>query len=309
MVRQRILRMRKHQMSESFSLARIRISTLDKLHWSLIGNDKRFLENLKCMVLDEAHIYHGVFGANVHYFLRRLYMACQILGNERPCIFLASATLASADLFAKSLLSISNMADIRQINDKIEPQIELVPISNVPNQLKDPPKNGLLRFVLLIKSSSEGPLASFMKNDDNLGLEVNAIYFSENKSKSRKIRRFLEKSSRSVEVYDADMTPKQRREAERYLNNKNTTGMTVIGTSAFELGIDIEGLDLCFLENIPLGRAEMFQRIGRIGRRIGRPGLVIMRVTDSPNDQNILENPLEEFLPSRTRAIPSSPLT
>ena len=45
------------------------------------------------MILDEAHIYDGVFGANVHYFLKRTYLAREILGKDRPGLFLASATL------------------------------------------------------------------------------------------------------------------------------------------------------------------------------------------------------------------------
>lgn len=295
--------MRRHQMSETFSKARIRISTLDKLHWSLMGSDKRFLANLTCMVLDEAHMYHGVFGANAHYFLKRLYMSCDILGKEKPSIFLASATLAEPERFAKNLLSLSDADEIRHIKDSTLQEIELIPISEVPNQLTQQ-LNGLIRLVLLVKSPKGTPLAQFMKSDDNLGLDINAIYFSKNKSQSRKIKRSLKKSIRSAEVYDADMTAKQRRETERKLNDENTKGVTVLGTSALELGIDIKGLDLCLLEDIPLGRAEMFQRIGRVGRQLDLPGLVIMRVTDSPNDQNILDNPRAEFQPALTRAMP-----
>jgi len=53
-------------------------------------------------------------------------------------------------------------------------------------------------FIFFVRTKSVAPLAAFMKKDDNLGLDINAIYFSENKSQSRKIRRDLEKSIRSV---------------------------------------------------------------------------------------------------------------
>ena len=80
--------MASHGRSEAFSSARIRIATLDVAHWSLFRSyqNKQFASRLRCLVLDEAHSYDGVFGANVHYFLNRLYLASEILGaTARGC--------------------------------------------------------------------------------------------------------------------------------------------------------------------------------------------------------------------------------
>ena len=102
--------MDEHEKSNAFDSARIRIATLDKAHFSLFGSrdNKKFVSRLRCLVLDEAHSYDGVFGANVHYFLKRVYMAKELLGKKRPGLFLASATLSSAQKFAATLLSLDS---------------------------------------------------------------------------------------------------------------------------------------------------------------------------------------------------------
>jgi hypothetical protein len=167
--------------------ARIRISTIDKAHWSLIRNDN-FLANLKCLVLDEAHSFNGMFGANVHYFFKRLYMAKEILGKTKPRIFLASATLASPRAFAQTLLSLDDTDKLALINDSMKKIICDIPISEVPIQLKSPPKDGMLRLVLFIDGQKKKSLIPFMANDEFIGDRINAIYFSQYKSMRLRLR-------------------------------------------------------------------------------------------------------------------------
>ena len=78
----------------------------------------------------------------------------------------------------------------------------------------------------------------------------------------------------------------------------------MLATNALELGVDIEGLDVCFMDQIPPRRADMLQRIGRVGRRQDRPGLVLLRVAAEPHDQSILEDPLAAFRLDLTRPMP-----
>jgi hypothetical protein len=109
---------------------------------------------------------------------------------------------------------------------------------------------------------------------------------------------------RSHVIYDADLPPKDRREMERRLNDAAVQGTTVLATSALELGVDIEGLDVCFMDQIPPRRADMLQRIGRVGRRQDRPGLVLLRVAAEPHDQSILEDPLAALRLDLSRPMP-----
>lgn len=48
----------------------------------------------------------------------------------------------------------------------------------------------------------------------------------------------------------------------------------------------------------------MLQRIGRVGRRVDSPGLVIMCLSSEPRDQSILDGPQEAFKLDLTKTIP-----
>ena len=58
------------------------------------------LANLRYVVVDEAHVYRGVFGSHVGNVLRRLRRAAQIYGAE-PQFLLASATIANPGELAR----------------------------------------------------------------------------------------------------------------------------------------------------------------------------------------------------------------
>ena len=63
---------------------------------------RRFLANLKFIVIDEAHVYRGVFGSNVAMLLRRLMRICNFYHAD-PKIILSSATIANPEEHAKKL--------------------------------------------------------------------------------------------------------------------------------------------------------------------------------------------------------------
>src|SRR5260221_12230914 len=60
------------------------------------------LHNLRFVVVDEAHVYRGVFGSHVANVLRRLRRLARIYGSE-PRFLLASATIANAGELAFAL--------------------------------------------------------------------------------------------------------------------------------------------------------------------------------------------------------------
>ena len=69
----------------------------DMLHVGVLPHHDRWgdvLQNLRYVVVDEAHVYRGVFGSHVGNVLRRLRRAAGIYGAE-PQFLLASATIAN----------------------------------------------------------------------------------------------------------------------------------------------------------------------------------------------------------------------
>src|SRR3990170_4207399 len=77
--------------------ARLLISNPDMLHAGILPHHPRwatFLENLRWIVLDELHVYRGIFGSNVANVLRRIRRLCRFYGSD-PGFILTSATIAN----------------------------------------------------------------------------------------------------------------------------------------------------------------------------------------------------------------------
>ncbi|MEX2750759.1 MAG: DEAD/DEAH box helicase, partial [Candidatus Freyarchaeota archaeon] len=74
------------------------------LHLYLPWHNKwaRFYTNLAFIILDEVHIYRGVFGSNMAMLMRRLLRICEHYGSD-PQIILSSATIANPDELSSKL--------------------------------------------------------------------------------------------------------------------------------------------------------------------------------------------------------------
>lgn len=296
--------MTEHQNSSEFKKSRIRLATLDKAHWSLI-RDVDFTKNLECLVLDEAHIYDGVFGANVHYFLKRIYIAKEMAQQKLPKLFLCSATLSNAREFASKLTSINEEKIFHQSDSKA-PEIKSLSIDEIGEVLEDAPQNGLFKLNIFVDAlENKFNLTDVLSDSSFLGEYLNVLYFSNSKFESRMLNLNLKKDKkRKKEIYDADLTPTNRRKIESLFNSDKAVGYSLIATNALELGVDIENLELCFINIIPPKRVDLIQRIGRVGRRAGIPGLSVLRLSAAPLDRYILDNPEEAFSFDNARTIP-----
>src|SRR4051812_47343751 len=82
------------------------LSNPDMLHVGLLPNHDRWgdvLANLRYVIVDEAHVYRGVFGSHVANVLRRLRRLARIYGAE-PQFILATATISNPGELATALL-------------------------------------------------------------------------------------------------------------------------------------------------------------------------------------------------------------
>ncbi|MDF2750991.1 MAG: hypothetical protein K0T00_2167, partial [Gaiellaceae bacterium] len=86
--------------------ANVVLTNPDMLHVGVLPHHDRWgdlLANLRFVVVDEAHVYRGVFGSHVANVLRRLRRLALAYGSE-PQFVLASATIANPGELAASLL-------------------------------------------------------------------------------------------------------------------------------------------------------------------------------------------------------------
>ena len=86
--------------------ANVILTNPDMVHVGVLPNHDRWgdvLANLRYVVVDEAHVYRGVFGSHVANVLRRLRRLARIYGSE-PQFLLASATISNPGELGASLL-------------------------------------------------------------------------------------------------------------------------------------------------------------------------------------------------------------
>ena len=79
----------------------ILVTNFDILHYHLWHQTKfsSLLTSTRILVVDEAHVYSGIFGSNVHYIIKRLKRIC----SNKLQFVAASATLDDAKEFCQQL--------------------------------------------------------------------------------------------------------------------------------------------------------------------------------------------------------------
>jgi DEAD/DEAH box helicase domain-containing protein len=260
----------------------------DMLHIGVLPHHDRWgdvLQNLRYVVVDEAHIYRGVFGSHVANVLRRLRRAAAIYGAE-PQFLLASATIANPGELARALLGVEATV------------IDADTAPSAPRTVAfwNPP---LLDEQLQLRASPLGEGARLLA--ELVSRDLRTICFTKSRKAAELIHRFA--SERVPELadrlspYRAGYTPGQRREIERRLVEGQLLGVTA--TDALELGIDIGLLDCAISVGFPGTVASLRQQWGRAGRR--SQGLAVLVASEDALDQFFMREP-EALLERRVEA-------
>jgi DEAD/DEAH box helicase domain-containing protein len=261
----------------------------DMLHVGVLPHHDRWadvLANLRYVVVDEAHVYRGVFGSHVGNVLRRLRRAARIYGAE-PQFLLASATIANPAELVRSLLGV----EVTVVEDDAAPRAERTITFWNPPVIDEP---------LQLRASALGEGARLLAELVSRGLRT--ICFAKSRKATELIHRFAserldaETASR-LSPYRAGYTPAQRREIERRLVAGELLGVTA--TDALELGIDIGLLDCAISVGFPGTVASLRQQWGRAGRR--SHGLAVLVASEDALDQFFMREP-EALLERRVEA-------
>jgi DEAD/DEAH box helicase domain-containing protein len=261
----------------------------DMLHVGILpnhGNWGDFLANLALVVVDEAHVYRGVFGSHVANVLRRLRRLAAAYGTE-PRFVLTSATIANPQDLSERLTGLYFEVIDRDGAPRGERRIMMC----------NPP---LLDERTGRRKSSLSEAAELLA--DLVAAGTRTICFARSRRGAELIYQFTrmrleEEPSTAAQAdriapYRAGYTAQQRREIERRLAEGELLG--VVATSALELGIDIGQLDAAISVTFPGTVASLRQQWGRAGRT-ERGGLALYIAGDDALDQFFCRHP-EEFL-------------
>ncbi|WP_102274796.1 DEAD/DEAH box helicase [Cytobacillus massiliigabonensis] len=257
------------------------ITNPDMLHSAILPHHTKWVslfENLKYVVIDELHIYRGVFGSHVANVIRRLQRICHFYGSD-PAFICTSATIANPLELAESLT---------------EKRVSLIDNNGAPSGRKhfvfyNPP---IVNHPLNIRRSATlevRKLASeLLKN------KVQTIVFARSRVRVEILVTYLQElikhklGTKAIRGYRGGYLPTERREIEKGLRSGEIFG--VVSTNALELGVDIGQLQVCIMTGYPGTIASAWQQAGRAGRRHSE-SLVIMVASSSPLDQFIIQNP------------------
>ncbi|MFQ5812419.1 MAG: DEAD/DEAH box helicase [Anaerolineae bacterium] len=263
--------------------AAIILTNPDMLHLGILPNHTlwtHFFANLKYVVIDEAHVYRGVFGSQVACVLRRLRRVCDFYGAN-PQFICCSATIANPGEHIERLVGISAL---------------VVDEDGSPSGAKDfvlwnPP---FLDRAKTSRRSANSEATDLFVEMARQG--VRNITFTKARKVAELILRYargiLKKSDPDlvplIKSYRAGYLPEERRQIERELFSGKLLG--VAATSALELGVDVGSLDATVLVGYPGTIASTWQQAGRAGRGV-RESLSVLIGLDGPLDQYFMRHP------------------
>jgi DEAD/DEAH box helicase domain-containing protein len=272
--------------------ANVVLTNPDMLHVGILPNHGAwadFFANLAVVVIDEAHVYRGVFGSHVANVLRRLRRIAAAYGTT-PRFLLTSATIANPLELAERL---TGLDDVALIDDDGSP----APARRIA--VWNPP---LTDEALGARRSALGEAAELLARLVREGART--ICFIKSRKAVELLSRLVKDDiaqthpelAELIVPYRAGYTPQQRRELEARLMRGELRA--VITTDALELGIDIGALDAAVVVTFPGTVASLRQMWGRAGRssitRRGS-GLAVYVAGEDALDQFFCRHP-EEFL-------------
>ena len=263
------------------------LSNPDLVHRSMLPGHERwssFLRALTYVVVDECHIYRGVFGSHVANVLRRLQRVAARYGAS-PTFVLASATSGDPAGSASRLVGLPVEAVSSDASPRGATSFALwEPPLTAHGGENDAP----------VRRTATAETASLLT--DLVVEGVRTLAFVRSRRGAEAVAMTTRETLAEVDpeltdrvaAYRAGYLPEERRALEAALRDGELLG--VAATNALELGVDVTGLDAVLLCGWPGTRASLWQQAGRAGRR-GGDALAILVARDDPLDTYLVHHP------------------
>ena len=303
----------------------------DMLHLGMLPNHRtwsRLLQGLRYVVLDESHVYRGVFGSHVANVLRRLRRVCQVYGSA-PQFILCSATIANPGELAHQLTGLSFMVIDKDgapyggkrfafwnppiVAEALVPdnpershEEESLPQTDSPVGVPSPLRSDRASGQPGLgndRSAAQGKRTRRSANTEASTLfselvsrHIRTITFVKTRRVAELVYLYakeqLEKKvpglGAMISPYRASYLPEDRRQIEGALFRGELMGVAT--TTALELGIDVGSLDATVITGYPGSIASTWQQAGRSGRR-SEESLAILVGQGNPLDQYLMNHP------------------
>ncbi len=253
-------------------------SNPDMLHLGILPHHTRwadFFKNLKYVVVDEVHVYRGIFGSHFANVLRRFKRIAKFY-NADPSFIVTSATLTGGRDFVEKLFEakFSVVENDRSPHGKTHFLIYNPPLINRDLGIRRPASEETLRIARKL-----------------LPGRGQTLIFAHTRKRVELLLTELQTRSGEKELifgYRSGYLPNERREIERKLRSGEIR--IVVATNALELGIDIGGMDTVIMNGYPGSISSLRQQAGRAGRK-GSDALAIFVASADLMDQYLVKHP------------------
>ena len=274
---------------------RIIFTNPDMLHITILPQEDKwrtFLQNLRFVVVDELHVYNGLFGSHVALIMRRLRRICAAVGNGLVRFVSCSATVANPEEHMRTIFGLGNIK-LTDFDGSPSGRKEFL-CWNTP--FKDPkdPSSGrgdamaetARLFCQLILRGIR--VIAFCRVRKQCEVLITAV---RNEATS------LERPDVAARImgYRGGYAPEDRRKIEKEMFDGKLMG--IVATNALELGVDIGSLDAVITVGFPYTIANLRQQSGRAGRR-NKDSLSVLVGDCFSTDQYYMDNPDEIFTKS-----------
>lgn len=235
------------------------LSNPDMIDYHLRNNPsfRKVVNNLKFVVVDELHSYHGLFASNMHYLIKRL---SRFSDFQIVC---ASATIANAREFAEELFD-RNFTPVHGEHRK-----------------------GVLNFIMRYTPSVYGAIKDVIKSLP----DKKSLVFGNSYKSVETVGWVLSREDIRARVHKSGLPRDLREQVEKDFRDGKVK--VVVSTPTLELGVDIGDVDVVVSELV--NYSQFLQRVGRAGRKGQESvGVVLLRDHDSISTY-YKSNPQEYF--------------
>ena len=272
--------------------ARIIFTNPDMLHITILPQEdkwRKFLQNLKFVVVDELHAYNGLFGAHVAFIMRRLRRICAAVGNSHVKFISCSATVANPEEHMRTIFGVEKVR-LTDFDGSPSGRKEFL-CWNTPYRDPEDPSSGrgdamaeaarlfcelILRGIRVI---------AFCRVRKQCEILITAV---------RNYGKAIDRVDLGARVmgYRGGYSAQDRRKIESEMFSGKLMG--IVATTALELGVDIGSLDAVVTVGFPYTIANLRQQSGRAGRR-NKDSLSVLVGDCFATDQFYMQNPDEIF--------------
>jgi len=275
--------------------AEIILSNPDMVHLGILPNHsswRELLSRLRYVVIDEAHVYRGVFGSHVANVIRRLRRLCAQYGSN-PQFICCTATIANPGEHVERLTG----QTFEVVSEDGSPHggKEFV-FWNPPliDEAKSARRSANSEATLLLTELMKHDIRSLVFARSRRLTELIYVYVRDQLKKEEP------KLALRVKPYRAGYLAEDRRQIERELFDGEL--LAVVATTALELGVDIGSLDATVLTGYPGSIASTWQQAGRSGRGRDKSLSFLIGVAN-PLDQYLMRHPEFFFGKSHENAL------